>query len=54
LELAALLKKAERHRQRITELQKQLALLMQKIARVGSCDKDDDGSRKSGTPLRHK
>ena len=53
-ELSALLKKAESHRLRISELQKQLALLMQKIARVGSRVKSDDGTRKSGPPRRYK
>jgi hypothetical protein len=54
LELATLLKKAEGHRQRIVELQKQLAFLMKRIARVGSRNKSDDAMRKSGPPLRHK
>jgi hypothetical protein len=53
-ELAALLKTVERHRQRIRELQEELALLMQKIARVGSRTKTDDGSRKNGPPRKFK
>jgi hypothetical protein len=53
-ELETLLKKVASHRQRITELQKELALLMQKIARVGSRTKTDDGSRKGGPPRRYK
>jgi hypothetical protein len=53
-ELESLLKKVESHRQRITELQNELALLIQKIARVGSRAKSDDGSRKSGPPRKYK
>ena len=51
LELAVLLKKVESHRQRITELQKSLALLMQKIARVGSRTRAADDERKG--PAQH-
>jgi predicted nucleic acid-binding Zn-ribbon protein len=53
-ELEALLKKVESHRQRIMELQTELALLKQKIARAGSRAKSDDGSRKGGPPRRYK
>ena len=54
-ELDALLKKVEKHRQRILELQQELALLMQKVARVGSRGaKTDDGTRKGGPPRRYK
>jgi hypothetical protein len=53
-ELATLLKKVESHRQRILELHKELALLMQKIARVGSRTKSDDGTRQGGPPRRYK
>ena len=42
-------------RQRIAELQTELALLKQKIARVARRAKsDDDGSRKGGPPRRYK
>jgi len=53
-ELDTLLKKVESHRQRITELQQELALLKQRIARVGSRTKTDDGSRKGGPQRRYK
>ena len=53
-ELETLLKKVESHRLRIMELQTELALLKQKIARVGSRAKSDDGSRKGGPPRRYK
>jgi hypothetical protein len=52
-ELTALLKKVESHRQRIRELQEELALLMQRIARAGSRAKSD-GDRKNGPPRRYK
>ena len=42
------------HCQRILELQTELALLMQKIARVGSRAKSDDGSRKAAPPRNYK
>ena len=53
-ELDALLKKVEKHRQRILELQQELALLMQKVARVGSRGAKTDGTRKGGPPRRYK
>jgi hypothetical protein len=53
-ELKTLLKKVESHRQRITELQTELALLKQKIARVGSRAKTGDGSCTGGPPRRYK
>ena len=53
-ELDALLKKVAGHRQRILELQTELAVLMQKIARVGSRAKSDDGSRKAGPTRKYK
>jgi hypothetical protein len=53
-ELTALLKRVEGHRKRIRELQEELALLMQKIARVGSRTKSDEGTRKGGPPRRYK
>jgi len=53
-ELTALLKRVEGHRKRIRELQEELALLMQKIARVGSRTTSDEGTRKGGPPRRYK
>jgi hypothetical protein len=53
LELAVLLKKVESHRQRITELQKALALLVQRIARVGRRAKAADSEQRRG-PARYK
>jgi hypothetical protein len=53
LELAALLKKAERHRQRITELQTELALLQQRIASVEGRRKAE-GERRKGPTRRYK
>ena len=54
LELAVLLKKVESHRQRITELQKELTLLKQRIARVGSRTKDADSDQRKGPARRYK
>jgi hypothetical protein len=53
-ELEALLKKVEKQRKRILDLQQQLALLMQEVARVGSRIKSEDGTRKGGPPRRYK
>jgi len=53
LELAALLKKAEGHRQRITELQAELALLKQRIAGVEG-RKKSEGERRKGPTRRYK
>ena len=54
VELAALLKKAESHRQRITELQMELALLKQRIASFEGRTKAEGERRRNGPTRRYK
>lgn len=54
MELAALLKKAESQRQRITELQTELALLKQRIASVEGRRTKAEGERRKGPTRRYK